>query len=533
MSSAYELVDDSREFFAPTSSDMIDGLLSQYQSMRARIEQIAAMIDGEMSAAVEYFLDGNRDRDRWIPSVSKLFRKEGAIAALNSAYWSKTMGLTDVYDAMPQKRRDEWNKAITEKTTPDFTEEAVRPTITEMLASRHKFFAERVDGIFQSLSRTHVTNCPEGFGKRMILSDVYSTYANFSQSGNINDLRCVIAKFMGRDELGYNASNRVIEIARRRHGEWISVDGGAMRIRVYLKGTAHLEIHPDMAYRLNQVLAHLHPFAIPAEFRTKQKKAPREFVMMGRPLPFSVIEILASMKQAVRIFKHAGDWRQPYRHENIDNALKYDHCGKPEKHVIAEAVTVLESIGGAWSDEGWWQFDYDPRDVIADIVSSGCIPDQKAHQFYPTPESVGLVAVEMAEIGNQDQCLEPQAGHGNLAALMPKDRTTCVEISELHCSILKARGFNTVHCDFLKWAVTAQKFDRIVMNPPFSEGRAMVHVETAAGLVKPGGRLVAILPASLKGKDILPGWAVEWSRIFDNEFAGTSVSVVIFCGVKP
>lgn len=44
---------------------------------------------------------------------------------------------------------------------------------------------------------------------------------------------------------------------------------------------------------------------------------------------------------------------------------------------------------------------------------------------------------------------------------------------------------------------------------------------------KPDGRLVAILPASAKGKDLLPGWSMEWARTFDNEFAGTSVSVVV------
>ena len=28
-------------------------------------------------------------------------------------------------------------------------------------------------------------------------------------------------------------------------------------------------------------------------------------------------------------------------------------------------------------------------------------------------------------------------------------------------------------------------------------------------------------------KKQLPGWTLEWSRVFDNEFAGASVSVVI------
>jgi len=50
---------------------------------------------------------------------------------------------------------------------------------------------------------------------------------------------------------------------------------------------------------------------------------------------------------------------------------------------------------------------------------------------------------------------------------------------------------------------------------------------SAAGLLKHDGRLVAIVPASLREKLSLPSCAVTWSQQFDGEFAGTSASVVI------
>lgn len=80
--------------------------------------------------------------------------------------------------------------------------------------------------------------------------------------------------------------------------------------------------------------------------------------------------------------------------------------------------------------------------------------------------------------------------------------------------------------DFLKWNITG-KYDRIVMNPPFSEGRWQAHLEHAAGMLADNGRLIAILPASSKGKDLIDGFSLEWSQVFSNEFAGTSASVVI------
>ena len=83
-----------------------------------------------------------------------------------------------------------------------------------------------------------------------------------------------------------------------------------------------------------------------------------------------------------------------------------------------------------------------------------------------------------------------------------------------------------IEADFLAWK-PGRLFDRVVMNPPFSEGRWLAHLQHAVTMLKPTGRLVAILPASAKGKDVLPGWQLEWARTFENEFAGTSVSVVV------
>lgn len=530
--------DDSAEFFAPVSSDLIDSLIGQHHSMRQRIEELYAVVTGETAGAMAYVLEGNRSQDRYPPSVDSLFCDKGkvnAIANLDASYWSKAMHMTDVLNAMPQKRRDEWHKSIQEMTCPAFEEDTVRSTFTGLLAMRSQFLAERVDGIFRGLSGEHVTNSPAAFGKRMIVSGVLSEYGYSGQSacGLINDLRCVIAKFMGRDEPGYNASSGLVSSLKGNWGQWVKVDGGALKIRLYMKGTAHIEVHPDMAWRLNSTLAHMHPMAIPPEFRTKPKKKAKEIELIQRPLPFAVIELLAAMKQAARSIKQEGNWQRPYRQENVRNALKYDHYGKPDKHVLTEVCAVLESIGGVLSTEGWWQFDYDAHDVIRDIVASGCIPDQKAHQFYPTPANLAQRVVDLAEIEPQHECLEPSAGTGAIADLMPMDQTRCIEVSKLRCDVLTAKGHDAVCMDFAAWAESvSNQFDRICMNPPFDRGQWQAHITHAASLLSAGGRLVAILPSSAKGKDVLPGLAHQWHGPFDNQFAGASVSVVILVADK-
>ena len=532
-----EIVEDVSEFFAPMSSDLVDGLLGQYGAARRNIEAMAeAVSDPQHASVLHYFISGNVEEQRYsIPStVETLFNLEGAVGQLNGDFWNRALRLTDVFDYMPQKRREEWHEQIKNPlgrkknkhsqeaelpALPDFEESTVRGTLSGLLSSRHKFLAERVDGIFRALSRTHVTNRPEGFSKRMIIAGINS----WDTSGQINDLRCVIAKFMGREEPKHGATDPVIKAAGRHNGEWMAIDGNSLRIRVYGGvGTAHLEVHPEMSWRLNAILASLYPAAIPSQFREKPKsrKKVKDFELFDKPLPHAVIAMLAEMRDVRE--RVLPEW--PERHIDVPMAKSFGY-GEKDKAAQAEAEKVLAAIG-AVKVKHYWQFDYHPGEVLDQIVCSGCIPDQKSHQFYPTPESVALAAIELAGIQPGHQCLEPSAGLGGLADMMPKGNTVCVEISALHCEVLKAKGHYVECADFLQWNVTG-KYDRIVMNPPFSEGRWQAHLEHAASMLKLGGRLVAVLPASAKGKELLPGLTHEWTQIYSNEFSGTSVSVVI------
>jgi len=334
---------------------------------------------------------------------------------------------------------------------------------------------------------------------------------------------------MVRDEPDWNASNRMVEICRAHfRGDWVPVDGGALRVRCYLNGNAHIEVHPDIAWRLNEILAHLYPAAIPSRFRTKPKRKVKEFTLMERPLPFAVLSVLHRMKpeRHTEYRNNYGD-RRPPRTTN-PHTLTFDFPDR-DSGAAAEIHEVLLMLGGvklADKTGAWYEFGYDVKSIIKEIICSGCIPDQKSHQFYPTPEKIALDAVEIAEINPEHHCLEPSAGTGNLADHMhPCGSITCVEISDLHAQILQEKGFHVEQEDFL--AFNGAPFDRIVMNPPYSQGRWQAHIGHAATLLSSEGVMVAILPASAKGKDVLPGMDITWSKVYENQFRGASVNVVI------
>ena len=514
------------QFFAPASINMVDGLIGRYRNERQRMERVVDFVSGDDFRSVIGYFESAAKRGHHMAGNTPSFDLDKGVAALNASFWQQALNLTDVLDFMPTKRREEWFELIHKHKTPEFEESAVRATLADLLAARMDFLAEKVDGIFRALSKTHVTNQPEGFGKRMILTGVTDDWGAYGRekTGHLNDLRQVIAKFMGRDEPDWNASNRVVEIARANYrGEWIAVDGGALRIRCFKNGNAHLEVHPDMAWRLNEVLAHLYPAAIPSRFRTAPKtRKKREYTLMERPLPFAVLEVLHRLG---RVYDTA-----ERRRRLVKNAVRIEF-GEKDKHVNAEVEQVLELLGGVRQNHNayeWFQFDYDPEPVIKEIVCTGCIPEQKSHQFYPTPEAIARDAVELAEIGPEHDCLEPSAGTGALADLIAECCSlTCVEVSALHAQVLEAKGFFVERADFLEMDSVAGWFHRIVMNPPYSQGRWQRHVEHAATMLRPDGILVAILPASAKGKELMPGFNHTYSRVYENQFRGASVDVVI------
>lgn len=176
MNASGELIDNFEQFFAPVSTDLVDTLVAQHDAAAAKIHAMAdAVTNPEVSSALQYFLRGN-GADSARGFVRDLFDVEGAKGALLEDSWSNALNITDVYQYMPQKRRDEWHEQIrnplgakdrrtgefTQPPLPAFEGDTVRSTLQGLLHSRSQFFAERVDGIFSSLSRSHVTNRPEG-----------------------------------------------------------------------------------------------------------------------------------------------------------------------------------------------------------------------------------------------------------------------------------------------------------------------------------------------------------------------------------
>lgn len=177
---------------------------------------------------------------------------------------------------------------------------------------------------------------------------------------------------------------------------------------------------------------------------------------------------------------------------------------------------VITLAGGRWhKGQGLHVFDRDPREVLGLALTSGEIVDEKKlFQFYPTPREAADVVWEMAEVGPDMHLLEPSAGNGGLLKAIPENffrspmQIHAVELNPAHTKAIYAEieriakpssDYGIVACpyDFLTMYIASPRFDRIIMNPPFTKGQAKQHVKHAWQFLAPGGRLVAILPGEL------------------------------------
>lgn len=139
--------------------------------------------------------------------------------------------------------------------------------------------------------------------------------------------------------------------------------------------------------------------------------------------------------------------------------------------------------------------------------------ESRNEDFYPTPDDIiERYIIPAADLKPGMRILEPSAGRGNIASALQKACPSCtievVEINSVRRDYLAMLGYPIVGTDFWEFGVSGKddrgrpvldpairnRYDRIVMNPPFAKGIGYAHVKRAYDLLKPGGRCVAIIP---------------------------------------
>lgn len=211
--------------------------------------------------------------------------------------------------------------------------------------------------------------------------------------------------------------------------------------------------------------------------------------------------------------------------------------GKLERKLYEAVNKAIVAAGGKWNKSAQAHvFPGDPMSKLGLMLETGvAIDEKKLYQSFYTPKELAETIVRMADVSGH-KCLEPSCGDGGLISEMLRQgakEVHGIEIREEEANKAKMKGASTITVgDFLQQKIPTSKFERIVMNPPFTKNQDIKHVSHALKFLEPGGILVTVMLPRIdrnKFKDLLEGFEHDIQPVPAGMFkgSGTNISTII------
>lgn len=188
------------------------------------------------------------------------------VREVDSTAWAYLMRESGMRTFMDAKAREEWDAQIHKGEVPALTFDTVKATFSHLHGARGDMFERGVIHCFRRLSWNYKTNSPVKFGKRIIISNVF-TYGspNCRACSELDDLVRVFSVLDGKPEPDHrNGMHSKIYDSRRAGSR--EIEGDYFSIKWFKNGNGHLMFKRlDLVERMNQILAKHHPNALPAK----------------------------------------------------------------------------------------------------------------------------------------------------------------------------------------------------------------------------------------------------------------------------
>lgn len=184
--------------------------------------------------------------------------------------------------------------------------------------------------------------------------------------------------------------------------------------------------------------------------------------------------------------------------------------GQLDRNLYQRTDKVLQAAGGKWNrGKKAHVFESCAEGRIEQMLNTGDIIVPQDFGYFPTPPNVVEMLIDLADIELGHFCLEPSAGQGAIALEVAAKSGNCQMVELLESNYLKLFELFSNHKEYTWLAVNKDfltmempaNFDRVVMNPPFEKQADIKHVLHAFKFLKPGGRLVSVMSASVKFRD--------------------------------
>lgn len=188
-------------------------------------------------------------------------------------------------------------------------------------------------------------------------------------------------------------------------------------------------------------------------------------------------------------------------------------AGQLDRKLYLAVNEVLEAAGGKWNRKlKVHVFESDAREKIQAMLGTGVVKNEaKDANYFPTPLPLVRELIRLAEVRPGHLVLEPSAGRGAIVTellalgtlidaceLLESNRKAleALLMDEVQKRPLRGRALRILGSDFSTFDFGLQRYDRVVMNPPFA--LEIEHVRKAHGLLLPGGILVSVMSAGIE-----------------------------------
>lgn len=237
--------------------------------------------------------------------------------------------------------------------------------------------------------------------------------------------------------------------------------------------------------------------------------------------------------RGVKITPEVGD---VLRRSDIDGATVRLPAGQLDRPLYEAVDKTLKALGGKWNrSKGAHVFDRPIAEEIAASLNGGIAVDvKKTNEQFFTPALLAARMCDEVDLSEDDHVLEPSAGAGALLGL-PMEIGCFISAVEVDARLagnlsdmLRGRhGVGLWNADFLDWQPVARApITVVLMNPPFSGGKDVQHVQRAWDFLATGGRMAAVMGehaffASDRASIDFRGWVGLIGGRVDNLPAGT------------
>ena len=188
-----------------------------------------------------------------------------------------------------------------------------------------------------------------------------------------------------------------------------------------------------------------------------------------------------------------------------------------DRATYKKVADILERLEGKWNKKaGAFVFPFDAKSMIEEVFGSGQIPKRNPLQFHPTPYQQVVDMLDSSERLHQNlmfgaaasgdttniRVLEPSIGRMGIAnvikARYPHVKIVGCELDEVNAKIAAEAGYDVTQGDFLDMPIPQteeERFDAVVMNPPFMGRGFIKHILHAQKMLKKKGVLVSVIPS--------------------------------------